>query len=76
MNHGEMANPNILFIQADQLCPHALRFHGNQVSVTPNFDRLMEQGTVFRQRTISSPLLPSCSIYFSASYCRDLVPVL
>lgn len=50
--------PNILMIQLDQLSPHALRYHGNKVSKTPNIDRLMcaETSTVFSNAYCASPI--------------------
>lgn len=48
--------PNILFIQADQLAPQALSFHGNTVSKTPNLDRLMREAVVFSSAYCNSPI--------------------
>eukprot|EP00405_Crypthecodinium_cohnii_P017978 CAMPEP_0206447006 /NCGR_PEP_ID=MMETSP0324_2-20121206/16504_1 /ASSEMBLY_ACC=CAM_ASM_000836 /TAXON_ID=2866 /ORGANISM="Crypthecodinium cohnii, Strain Seligo" /LENGTH=543 /DNA_ID=CAMNT_0053915645 /DNA_START=67 /DNA_END=1698 /DNA_ORIENTATION=+ len=48
--------PNVLFIQLDQLAPHALRYHGNKVSKTPNIDKLMQEGVVFSNAYCNSPI--------------------
>jgi choline-sulfatase len=48
--------PNILFLQADQLSASALSFYGNQVTRTPNLDRLAEQGLVFDNAYCNNPL--------------------
>ncbi len=48
--------PNFLFIQADQLAARALRTYGNQVSKTPNIDRLAEEGVVFAHAYCNYPL--------------------
>eukprot|EP00927_Polykrikos_kofoidii_P060181 TRINITY_DN55247_c0_g1_i1.p1 TRINITY_DN55247_c0_g1~~TRINITY_DN55247_c0_g1_i1.p1 ORF type:complete len:555 (-),score=92.42 TRINITY_DN55247_c0_g1_i1:123-1787(-) len=47
---------NILLIQADQLAPHALSFHGNKVSKTPHLDGLMREAVVFSKAYCSSPI--------------------
>ena len=38
--------PNILFIAIDDLRPN-LGCYGDEIAITPNFDRLVAQGTVF-----------------------------
>ena len=48
--------PNILFCQADQLSASALRAYGNQVTKTPNIDRLFDQGVVFDNAYCNNPL--------------------
>lgn len=40
--------PNVLFILADDLRPDGLHALGNPIVKTPNLDRLVEQGFVFR----------------------------
>lgn len=42
-----MAQPNILFIQVDQLAARALKAYGNTICHSPNLDRLAEEGAVF-----------------------------
>ncbi len=48
--------PNILFLQADQLSASALSFYGNQVTKTPNLDRLAGKGIVFDNAYCNNPL--------------------
>lgn len=48
--------PNILFIQADQLTSFALGCYGNTAALTPNINRLAEQGVLFRNTYCNSPL--------------------
>ncbi len=48
---------NVLFIISDDLTPTALSCYGNQVSKTPNIDRLASQGTRFTHA------------YCNATYC-------
>lgn len=48
--------PNILFLQADQLSASALSFYGNQVTRTPNLDRLAAEGVVFENAYCNNPL--------------------
>ena len=47
--------PNLLVIQADQLKPQALSFHGG-VALTPNLDTLAGEGVVFEQAYCNFPL--------------------
>ncbi|MBA2116519.1 sulfatase [Bremerella alba] len=49
--------PNVLFIISDDLTPTALSCYGNEVSKTPNIDRLAAQGTRFSHA------------YCNATYC-------
>jgi len=48
--------PNFLFAQAGRLAARALRACGNEVSGTPNIDRLAEQGVVFEHAYCNYPL--------------------
>ena len=48
--------PNILFLQADQLSASSLSFYGNQVTKTPNLDRLAARGIVFDNAYCNNPL--------------------
>lgn len=48
--------PNIVILMADQLTAGALRTYGNNVSLTPNIDRLASQGVVFESAYCNSPL--------------------
>lgn len=51
-----MKKPNFLFVQADQLAARMLPTYGNQVSKTPNIDRLATQGVVFEHAYCNYPL--------------------
>ena len=51
-----MANPNILFIIADQLAAQFLSAYGHKLVKTPNLDRLAKSGVVFESAYSSSPL--------------------
>ena len=53
---NNMKQPNILFIQVDQLPPSALSFHGHQVTKTPHLDRLAEESTIFDKAYCNYPL--------------------
>lgn len=48
--------PNIVILMADQLTAGALRTYGNNVSLTPNIDKLAEEGVVFDSAYCNSPL--------------------
>jgi choline-sulfatase len=49
-------NPNILFIQVDQLAATALSAYGNRFSKTPVLDRLAQDGVVFENAYCNFPL--------------------
>lgn len=51
-----MRKPNILFIQVDQLGAAFLRPYGNGTCVSPNIDRLAEEGVVFENAYCNVPL--------------------
>ncbi len=48
--------PNILFIQVDQLTIDVLSFYGNDVAKTPHLDALAERGVVFQNAYCNYPL--------------------
>ncbi len=48
--------PNIVILMADQLTASALRTYGNNVSLTPNIDRLAREGVAFESAYCNSPL--------------------
>ena len=48
--------PNILLIQADQLCAQALPCYGNPVVKSPNIDSLAEDGVVFESAYCNNPI--------------------
>ena len=48
--------PNILFIQTDQLLAQALRIYGDPVCLTPNLDKLARDGAVFETAYCNFPL--------------------
>lgn len=48
--------PNIVILMADQLTASALKAYGNNVSLTPNIDKLAREGVVFESAYCNSPL--------------------
>ena len=48
--------PNILLIQADQLCANALPCYGNEVTKAPNIHSLAEDGVVFESAYCNNPI--------------------
>ena len=48
--------PNIVILMADQLTASALKTYGNKVSLTPNIDKLADEGVVFESAYCNSPL--------------------
>ncbi|HYG45948.1 MAG TPA: choline-sulfatase [Bordetella sp.] len=53
---SQTAQPNFLFLMADQLTAFALRMYGNGVCRTPNLDRLARQSTRFANTYCNFPL--------------------
>lgn len=51
-----MTQPNILFIQVDQLTAASLRAYGDPVCHAPNLDRLAQTGAVFETAYCNFPL--------------------
>jgi len=51
-----MKNPNILFIQVDQMTALALAAYGNPFCVSPNLDALAKNGVVFENAYCNFPL--------------------
>lgn len=48
--------PNILFIQADQMAGPAMPFHGNKTVKAPHMARLAEEGVVFENMYCNLPM--------------------
>jgi len=55
----ESKQPNILFIQADQMTAFALGQYGNPLVKTPNIDRLAKDGVVFENAYCNNPICAS-----------------
>ena len=51
-----MTQPNILFLQVDQMFAEALSAYRNNFSITPNLDRLFASGTTFENTYCSYPI--------------------
>ncbi|MFU1478425.1 choline-sulfatase [Roseovarius sp. C7] len=51
-----MSRPNILVIQADQLTALCLSAYGKPYAITPNIDKLAEQGTTFENSYCNNPV--------------------
>lgn len=51
-----MTQPNILFIQCDQLTIHVLSAYGNAIAETPHLDALADGGLVFQNAYCNYPL--------------------
>ncbi|MDH3693039.1 MAG: choline-sulfatase [Gammaproteobacteria bacterium] len=65
--------PNILFIQLDQLAAHALQVYGNTIVKTPYIDSLAEQGVVFENAYCNFPLCaPSRFSMLSGQLCSKI----
>ncbi|MEM7462498.1 MAG: choline-sulfatase [Pseudomonadota bacterium] len=65
--------PNILFIQVDQLAAQFLRCYGDTVCHAPNLDRLAKQGTVFETAYCNFPLCsPSRASMAAGKLCSEI----
>lgn len=53
---ADRVRPNILFIMTDDQRPDTIHALGNPVIETPNLDRLVESGTVFRRAISPNPI--------------------
>ena len=53
------SQPNILFIQADQLAASVLPFYGHPLVKTPHLDRIAAMGTVFENAYTPNPICAS-----------------
>ncbi len=71
---GEMdKNKNIIFIFSDQHNPKFTGYEGHEFVLTPNLDRLAQQGIRFSNAYTSNPLcVPARYSMLSGQYCRDL----
>lgn len=56
--------PNFVFILADDLGWGDLRCYGNPIAITPNIDRLAQQGLRFTQFYVSSPVCSPTRVAF------------
>lgn len=78
---------NLLIIMADQLTAKALGCYGNETVVSPNIDRLAEEGVLFESAYSSSPLctparyafmtgqnVSQCGGYDNAAYMPATMP--
>ncbi len=55
-NEKLMTQPNILFLQVDQMFATALSAYGNRFSMTPNLDKLFARGVTFENTYCSYPI--------------------
>ena len=61
--------PNILYFVADQMRADAQHYLGNQASITPNLDALLEDGVAFENAYCQNPVcVPSRCSFLSGTY--------
>ena len=53
-----MTRPNILVIQADQMTALCLSAYGKSYAITPNIDRLAQNGTTYANSYCNNPQMP------------------
>ncbi|MBF0246210.1 MAG: sulfatase-like hydrolase/transferase, partial [Planctomycetes bacterium] len=64
---------NILLIQVDQMHASCLSLLGHPVVHTPNLDRLVHEGALFKNATANNPIcMPSRVSMLSGQYCSTL----
>lgn len=51
-----MTRPNILVIQADQMTALCLSAYGKPYAITPNIDKMAENGTTFANSYCNNPV--------------------
>ncbi|MEM6941963.1 MAG: choline-sulfatase [Pseudomonadota bacterium] len=65
--------PNILFIQVDQLAAQFLRCYGDQICRAPNLDQLAAQGRIFERAYCNFPLCaPSRASMATGKLCSEI----
>ncbi|MEM9342604.1 MAG: choline-sulfatase [Pseudomonadota bacterium] len=65
--------PNILFVQVDQLAAQFLRCYGDPICRAPNLDRLAAEGTVFETTYCNFPLCsPSRVSMATGKLCSEI----
>ena len=70
---SQLPQPNLLFIQVDQLTASALSAYGNKICITPNLDRLADNGVVFETTYCNFPLCaPSRFSMASGKLCSSI----
>lgn len=61
--------PNILFFVADQMRNDALHHMGNEAAITPNLDKILEEGVSFKNAYCQNPVcVPSRNSFLSGLY--------
>nr|XP_061808134.1 choline-sulfatase-like [Nerophis lumbriciformis] len=71
--YHHMKNPNILFIQVDQMAAAALQSYGDKICQAPTLDRLAETGVVFERAYCNFPLCaPSRSSMATGQLCSAI----
>lgn len=70
--HAGQRRPNLLFLYADQHRADAMGCAGNEVTVTPNLDRLAAEGVRFDQAWTESPICqPARASLLTGRYPSD-----
>ena len=68
-----MKKKNILLIMADQLTPYMTGTYGNKEVITPNLDKLAEEGILFNEAYSSCPLCtPARASLMTGKYVASL----
>ena len=61
--------PNIVYFVADQLRSDAIAHHGNAASITPNIDKILEEGVSFENAFCQNPVcVPSRASFLTGLY--------
>ena len=59
-----MKKPNIIFFFSDQQRADTIGAYGQKLNITPNLDRLAEEGVVFEQAYSAQPVCGPCRALF------------
>lgn len=65
--------PNVLLIYTDQQRQDSLRCYGNEYAISPNLDKLAEEGVRFDSYYVNSPVCtPSRMSFLTGRYCSSI----
>lgn len=68
-----MKKPNIVYICADEMRADSLHHLGNPAAITPNLDRLAEEGVSFRHAYCQNPVcVPSRCCFLTGHYSHTM----
>ena len=61
-----MGKPNIIFMFSDQQRADTMGCYGQELDITPNLDRLADEGVLFRDAFTAQPVCGPCRAIFQS----------